>query len=52
VERTYEVVLGRALDKSAFRKRMLDADFLEEVGAADGVLGRVMTFPRMFKSGE
>jgi 8-oxo-dGTP diphosphatase len=52
------------MDKSAFRKRMLDAGFLEEAGATDGVQGRVAmayrikdrgqatTFPRMFKSGE
>lgn len=64
LQRTYEVVLGRAVDKSAFRKRMLDAGFLEEVGATDGAQGRVamgykikdraraMTFPRMFRSGE
>lgn len=64
LQRTYEVVLGRAIDKSAFRKRMLDAGFLEEAGATDGVQGRVamgyrlkdrgraMTFPRMFRSGE
>lgn len=64
LQRTYEVVLGRAMDKSAFRKRMLDANFLEEAGATDGVQGRVAmayrikdrgqatTFPRMFKSGE
>lgn len=64
LQRTYEVVLGRAMDKSAFRKRMLDAAFLEEAGATDGVQGRVAmayrikdrgqatTFPRMFKSGE
>lgn len=64
LQRTYEVVLGRAMDKSAFRKRMLDANFLEEVGVTDGVQsrvamgyrikdrGRAMTFPRMFKSGE
>lgn len=64
LQRTYEVVLGRAMDKSAFRKRMLDANFLEEAGATDGVQGRVamayrikdrtqaVTFPRMFRSGE
>lgn len=64
LQRTYEVVLGRAMDKSAFRRRMLDAGFLEEVGVTDGVQGRVamgyrikdrsmaMIFPRMFKSGE
>lgn len=64
LQRTYEVVLGRAMDKSAFRKRMLDANFLEEAGATDGVQARVamayrikdpaqaVTFPRMFRSGE
>ena len=64
LQKTYEVVLGRAMDKSAFRKRMLDANFLEESGMTDGVQGRVAmsyrikdrglatTFPRMFKSGE
>jgi 8-oxo-dGTP diphosphatase len=64
LQRTYEVVLGRAMDKSAFRRRMLDADFLEEAGPTDGLQSRVamgyrikdrgqaMTFPRMFKSGE
>jgi 8-oxo-dGTP diphosphatase len=64
LQRAYEVLLGRAMDKSAFRKRMLDANFLEEAGATDGVQGRVAmayrikdraqatTFPRMFKSGE
>lgn len=64
LQRTYEVVLGRAMDKSAFRKRMLDANFLEEAGATDGMQSRVAmayrirdrgqatTFPRMFKSGE
>ena len=64
LQQTYEVVLGRVVDKSAFRKRMLDASFLEEVGVVDGVFGRAatgyrirdreraVTFPRMFKSGE
>lgn len=64
LQQTYEVVLGREVDKSAFRKRMLDAAFLEEVGVVDGVFGRAatgyrirdreraVTFPRMFKSGE
>lgn len=32
LQRTYEVVLGRPVDKSGFRTRMLAADFLEEVG--------------------
>lgn len=35
LQRHYEIVLGRALDKSAFRTRMLDADFLEEVGVIE-----------------
>jgi 8-oxo-dGTP diphosphatase len=32
LQRTYEVVLGRPVDKSGFRTRMLAAGFLEEVG--------------------
>ena len=32
LQRTYEVVLGRPVDKSGFRTRMLAADFLAEVG--------------------
>lgn len=64
LQRVYEVVLGRALDKSAFRKRMLDGGFLEEVGQVSGAAGRVAmgyrvrernrpaVFPRTFRSGE
>lgn len=64
LQHTYEVVLGRAVDKSAFRKRMLDAGFLEQAGPSSGALGRAAmgyrvkdraqatTFPRMFRSGE
>lgn len=64
LQRTYEVVLGRPMDKSAFRRRMLDAEFLEEVGAVDGSSGRTalgyriknralaVTFPRTFRSTE
>lgn len=60
----YEVVLARALDKSAFRKRMLDAGFLREAGSVSGPSGRAaqgyriadrgapVYFPRPFKSGE
>lgn len=33
LQHVYEVVLCRELDKSAFRRRMLDAGFLEEVGS-------------------
>lgn len=64
LQRVYEVVLGRPLDKSAFRKRMLDAAYLEEVGMVTGDHGRAAmgyrlrerdqatVFPRTFKSGE
>lgn len=64
LQRTYEMVLGRALDKSAFRKRMLDGEFLEETGAMAGAFGRsamgyrvrdrerAAVFPRTFRSGE
>jgi 8-oxo-dGTP diphosphatase len=64
LQHAYEVVLGRPLDKSAFRKRMLDADFLEEAGAVIGGFGRsamgykvrdrtqAALFPRTFRSGE
>lgn len=64
LQRVYEVVLGRPLDKSAFRKRMLDADYLEEAGMVTGDHGRAAmgyrlrgrdhptVFPRSFKSGE
>lgn len=63
LQRVYEVVLGRPLDKSAFRKRMLDADYLEEAGMVTGDHGRAAmgyrlrgrdqatVFPRTFKSG-
>ena len=64
LQRVYEVVLGRPLDKSSFRKRMLDAAYLEEVGMVTGDHGRAAmgyrlrerdqatVFPRTFKSGE
>jgi 8-oxo-dGTP diphosphatase len=35
LQRTYEIVLGRPVDKSGFRTRMLAADFLAEVGIVD-----------------
>jgi 8-oxo-dGTP diphosphatase len=35
LQRTYEIVLGRAVDKSGFRTRMLAADFLTEVGVVE-----------------
>lgn len=36
LQHIYEVVLGRPVDKSGFRTRMLAADFLEEAGHVDG----------------
>lgn len=60
LQRVYEVVLGRALDKSGFRTRMLAADFLVEVGVVDGPSNRppmgyrlkdrsaAVVFPRTF----
>ncbi|HZY20740.1 MAG TPA: NUDIX domain-containing protein [Ramlibacter sp.] len=63
LQHVYEVVLGRALDKSAFRRRMLDAGFLEEAGTVS-MGGRVAqgfrlrdrreptVFPRSFKAAE
>jgi 8-oxo-dGTP diphosphatase len=35
LQHTYEVVLGRPIDKSGFRTRMLAAGFLEEVGVVE-----------------
>lgn len=64
LQQIYEVVLSRPMDKSAFRKRMLDAQFLQEAGPVDGGAGRsamgyrlvdrltAATFPRTFKSRE
>lgn len=64
LQKTYEIVLGRKLDKSAFRKRTLDADLLVEAGQMQGHFGRAamgyrlkqrenaVIFPRPFKSGE
>jgi 8-oxo-dGTP diphosphatase len=60
LQRTYEVILGRAVDKSGFRTRTLAADFLDEVGTVEGDSNRmaaayrlrdrdrVVTFPRTF----
>ena len=62
LQQTYEVVLGRDIDKSAFRKRMLDGEFMEEAGMVTGSLGRpamsyrlrdrsrAALFPRTFNS--
>lgn len=40
LQRTYEVVLGRPVDKSGFRTRMLAADFLVEAGHIDSTAHR------------
>lgn len=40
LQQMYEIVLGRPVDKSAFRKRMLDGGFLAEAGMVSGGLGR------------
>lgn len=64
LQRTYETVLRRPLDKSAFRKRTLDAGLLVEDGMTSGGFGRnamgyrlaqrdsAIHFPRPFRSGE
>ena len=60
LQRTYEVILGRPVDKSGFRTRTLAADFLDEAGLIEGEFNRtavayrlrdrerVVTFPRTF----
>lgn len=60
LQRAYEVVLGRPVDKSGFRTRMLAADFLEEAGHVPGESNRpamgyrlrdrgaAVVFPRTF----
>lgn len=40
LQRTYEVVLGRSIDKSGFRTRMLAAEFLQEAGYVEGESNR------------
>jgi 8-oxo-dGTP diphosphatase len=40
LQRMYEIVLDRAVDKSGFRTRMLAAQFLEETGYVDGESNR------------
>ncbi len=35
LQRMYEIVLGRAVDKSGFRTRMMAADFLKQVGVVE-----------------
>ncbi len=60
LQRMYEIVLGRPVDKSGFRTRMLAAGFLEEAGAMTGEANRAamgyrlqdrkaaVVFPRTF----
>jgi 8-oxo-dGTP diphosphatase len=60
LQRTYEAVLGRAVDKSGFRTRMLAADFLDEAGTVESESNRppmgyrlrdraqAVVFPRTF----
>jgi 8-oxo-dGTP diphosphatase len=60
LQRTYETVLGRVVDKSGFRTRMLAAEFLEEAGVVESDSnrppmgyrlkdrGRAVVFPRTF----
>lgn len=65
LQQAYEIVLERPLDKSAFRKRMLDAQFLKEDGEVPVGAGartaqayrlrsrrEPVVFPRMFRSAE
>jgi 8-oxo-dGTP diphosphatase len=40
LQQVYEIVLGRSIDKSGFRTRMLAADFLTESGYLDGISNR------------
>ncbi|MGV2292208.1 DNA mismatch repair protein MutT, partial [Trinickia sp. YCB016] len=40
LQRAYEIVLGRPVDKSGFRTRMLAAGFLEEAGYVAGESNR------------
>jgi 8-oxo-dGTP diphosphatase len=60
LQRTYEVVLGRPVDKSGFRTRMMSADFLDEAGQVESASNRppmgyrlkdrsqAVVFPRTF----
>lgn len=60
LQRVYEIILGRPVDKSGFRTRTLAADFLDEAGMVEGDSsrmavayrmrdrGHVVTFPRTF----
>lgn len=47
LQRVYEIVLGRPVDKSGFRTRTLAADFLDEVGTTEGESSRSATAYRL-----
>jgi 8-oxo-dGTP diphosphatase len=40
LQHVYEVVMGRPVDKSGFRTRMIAADFLQEVGLVEAASRR------------
>ena len=47
LQHVYEIILGRPVDKSGFRTRMLAARFLDEVGYVDGASNRPATGYRL-----
>lgn len=47
LQRIYEIILGRPVDKSGFRTRALAAEFLEEAGTTEGDSNRVAAAYRM-----
>lgn len=51
LQRAYEIVLGRAVDKSGFRTRMLAADFLDEAGPVAGEAQRAAMGYRLRERG-
>ena len=52
LQRTFEIVLGREVDKSAFRTRILSAGFLEETGEVRTDTNRPAKLYRMVKGRE
>lgn len=54
LQQAFEELLGNVLDKKSFRRRILSADLLEEVGEGlpDGGRGRIATFYRPQKGSE
>jgi len=51
LQKTYEIVLGRAVDKSGFRTRMLSAGFLDETGSVAGDMQRAAMGYRLRERG-